>query len=56
MYDNVHQALRSLVVDNVENTYLSPLYSQITGYRNVTLSVMLAHLFNEYGDVGPNDL
>jgi hypothetical protein len=56
MYDNVHQALRSLVVDNIENTYLSPLYSQITGYRNVTLNAMLAHLFNEYIDVGPNDL
>jgi hypothetical protein len=43
MYDNMHQALRSTVLNVIEDTYLSPLKSQVTGYRNVSVGGSTKH-------------
>jgi hypothetical protein len=56
MYDNMHQALRSTVLDTIEDTYLSPLKSQVTGYRNVSVVAILAYLMKEYGEFGLNEV
>jgi hypothetical protein len=56
MFDNMHQALRSTVLDAIEDTYLSPLKSQVTGYRNVSVVAILAYLMKEYGEIGLNEV
>jgi hypothetical protein len=56
MYDNMHQALRTILLKAIEDTYLSPLKSQVTGYRNVSVATILTHLFKEYGDIGLNEM
>jgi hypothetical protein len=56
MYDNVHQALRKLVLAAVEDTYLSTLYNPVSGYRAVTINSMLAHLFITYGEITINQI
>jgi uncharacterized phage-associated protein len=56
MYENVHAALRKQLVEAVEDTYISPLMDQVTGYNNVSVNDILSHLFSEYGDVGPTEI
>jgi hypothetical protein len=56
IYDNMHQALRTIMLKAIEDTYLSPLKSQVTGYCNVSVAMILTHLFKEYGDIGLNKM
>jgi hypothetical protein len=56
MYENVHQALRTQLVDAIDDTYLSPLRNQVTGYRNVAVLAILTYLFKEYGSITDNEM
>lgn len=55
-YDNMVKALRKILVNAVDAIYLAPLHNKLTGYNNVTVEAILAHLFKEYGDIGPKEL
>jgi hypothetical protein len=55
-YCNVTNALRKQILLTVEETYLSPLKDEHTGYSGTTLQDMLAHLFTAYGIIQEHDL
>jgi hypothetical protein len=55
-YNNVTNALRKQILVAVEETYLSPLKDDHTGYGGVTLQDMLEHLFTAYGIIQEHDL
>jgi hypothetical protein len=55
-YYNVQQALRNLLIKAVDDVYLSPLKNKVIGYTNVSVNTMLSHLFNEYGEIGRDEL
>jgi hypothetical protein len=53
---NVQQALRNLLIKAVDDVYLAPLKNEFMGYTNVSVNTMLAHLFDEYGVIGSNEI
>jgi hypothetical protein len=55
-YNNVTNALRKQILGAVDETYLSPLKDDHTGYSGVTLQDMLEHLFTAYGVIQEHDL
>jgi hypothetical protein len=55
-YNNVTNALRKQILVAVEETYLSPLKDDHTGYSGATLQAMLEHLFTAYVVIQEHDL
>jgi hypothetical protein len=55
-YCNVTNALRKQILMAVEETFLSLLKDEHTGYSGTTLQDMLAHLFTAYGIIQEHDL
>jgi hypothetical protein len=54
--NNVHTALKNTVVAAIEAPFLRALRHRTTGYINVALSAIFAHLFTVYGRITPQQL
>jgi hypothetical protein len=55
-YTNVHTALKNQLIKAVPAQCLIAIKHAHSGYANLLLRVMLAHLFDNYGDINTNDL
>jgi hypothetical protein len=55
-YVNLGKALKQQLLTVVEDIYVRSLKHRTTGYANVSVWQMLAHLFATYGRVTPHDL
>jgi hypothetical protein len=53
---NVHTTLKNTVVAAIEAPFLRALRHRTTGYINVPLSAIFAHLFTVYGRITPQQL
>ena len=55
-YISTDKALKSQIIQAVDDLYLKALKHRITGYANVTTRQMLDHLYASYGTLTPQDL
>lgn len=56
LYDSVTNSIRSQLLQAVESKYLDELEDPDLGFGNVPAKDILAHLFTEYGRIGPAEL
>ena len=55
-YIATDKALKSQIIQAVDDLYLKALKHRITGYANVSTRAMLEHLYSSYGKMTPQDL
>lgn len=55
-YHNTDKALKSLLINAVDDMYIKALKNRITGYAQVTTRQILDHLYLNYGKLTPQDL
>ena len=59
IYDNPHtmeDKLKSIIIDAVDEVYISKLQNKYTGYLNITARDLIDHLLNQYGKITPADV
>jgi hypothetical protein len=59
VFDNHHNmdgALKTQVIDTIQDTYLSEMRNKYTGYLGVTTRDLLDHLLDRYGKITPADI
>ena len=55
-YNNVEQALKTQVIEAVEEIYIQSLRNKYVGYANVTTKELLDHLYSSYANITPSTL
>ena len=55
-FNNTDKALKSLIINAVEDMYIKALKHRITGYAQVSTRQILDHLYLHYGRLTPQDL
>jgi hypothetical protein len=55
-YHNVDQAIKKLIIESFDNTYLNALSDEIVGYANCTSLQLLTHLLTYYAMIAPTEL
>jgi hypothetical protein len=55
-YHNVDQAIKKLIIESFDNTYLNALSDEIVGYTNCTSLQLLTHLLTYYAMIAPTEL
>jgi len=55
-YIATDKALKSQLIQAVDDLYIKTLKHRITGYANVSTSTILEHLYSAYGKMTPQDL
>ena len=55
-YNNVHQALKTTLLNSVEPLYVRALKDRHIGFANISLRELFAFLFEAYGQISPQDL
>jgi hypothetical protein len=59
IYDNnanIDSALKTQIIDAIEDTYLCELRNKYTGYLGVTAQDLTDHLLDQYGKITPADI
>jgi hypothetical protein len=49
-------ALKTQVINTIQDTYLSEMRNKYTGYLGVTTHDLLDHLLDRYGKITPADI
>jgi hypothetical protein len=55
-YHNVDQAIKKLIIESFDNTYLNALSDEIVGYANCTSLQLLTHLLTYYDMIAPTEV
>jgi hypothetical protein len=55
-YHNVDQAIKKLIIESFDDTYLNALSDEIVGYANCTSLQLLTHLLTQYAIISPTEL
>jgi 6-pyruvoyl-tetrahydropterin synthase len=55
-YNNVDQAIKKLIIESFDDTYLNSLSDEILGYANCTSLQLLTHLLTYYDLIVPTEL
>jgi hypothetical protein len=55
-YHNVYQAIKKLIIESFDDTYLNALSDEIVGYANCTSLQLLTHLLTYYAMIAPTEL
>jgi hypothetical protein len=55
-YHNVDQAIKKLIIESFDDTYLNALTDEIVGYANCTSLQLLTHLLTYYAMISPTEL
>jgi hypothetical protein len=55
-YHNVDQAIKKLIIESFDDTYLNALSDEIVGYANCTSLQLLTHLLAYYAMIAPTEL
>jgi hypothetical protein len=55
-YHNVDQAIKKLIIESFDDTYLNALSDEIVGYANCTSLQLLTHLLTYYAMITPTEL
>jgi hypothetical protein len=55
-YHNVDQAIKKLIIESFDDTYLNALSDEIVGYANCTSLQLLTHLLTYYVMIAPTEL
>jgi hypothetical protein len=55
-YHNVDQAIKKLIIEAFDDTYLNALSDEIVGYTNCTSLQLLTHLLTYYAMISPTEL
>jgi hypothetical protein len=55
-YHNVDQAIKKLIIESFNDTYLNALSDEIVGYANCTSLQLLTHLLTYYAMITPTEL
>ena len=55
-YDSTDKALKYLLIDTVDETYIRSLRDKYIGYANITTLQMLTHLYTAYAKIDEGDL
>jgi hypothetical protein len=55
-HQNMNDALKSQVIDTINDTYLCELRNKYTGYLGVSIRYLFDHLLNRYGKITPADI
>jgi hypothetical protein len=55
-YHNVDQAIKKLIIESFDDTYLNALSDEIVGYANCTPLQLLTHLLTYYAMLAPTEL
>jgi hypothetical protein len=55
-YMNIHQALKTLLINAIDPIYLRARRHRHVGFNNITLPEILSFLFTSYGRLTPQDL
>jgi hypothetical protein len=55
-YHNVDQAIKKLILEAFDDTYLNALSNEVVGYANCTSLDLLTHLLNFYAMIAPTEL
>jgi hypothetical protein len=55
-YNNIHQALKTTLLNSVEPIYVRALKDRHIGFANISLRELFAFLFEAYGQISPQDL
>jgi hypothetical protein len=54
-YHNVDQAIKKLIIEAFDDTYLNALLDEIVGYANCTSLQLLTHLLTYYAMIAPTE-
>ena len=52
----MEDALKSLIIDSVDDVYIDELRNKYTGYFGITARDLLDHLLDRYGKITPADV
>jgi hypothetical protein len=55
-YHNVNQAIKKLIIESFDDTYLNALSDEIVGYTNCTSPQLLTHILPYYAMIAPTEL
>jgi hypothetical protein len=55
-HNNMDDALKSIIIDTVDDPYLCEMRNKYTGYLGVTTRDLLDHLLDRYGKITPADI
>jgi hypothetical protein len=55
-YHNVDQAIKKLIIESFDDSYLNALSDKIVGYANCTSLQLLTHLLTYYAMIAPTEL
>jgi hypothetical protein len=55
-YHNVDQAIKKLIIESFDDTYLNALSDEMVGYANCTSLQLLTHLLTYYAMIAPTEL
>jgi hypothetical protein len=55
-YHNVDQAIKKLIIESLDDTYLNALSEEIVGYANCTSLQLLTHLLTYNAMIAPTEL
>jgi hypothetical protein len=55
-YHNVYQAIKKLIIESFDDTYVHALSDEIVGYTNCTSLQLLTHILTYYAMIAPTEL
>jgi 6-pyruvoyl-tetrahydropterin synthase len=55
-YHNVDQAIKKLIIESFDDTYLNAISDEIVGYANCTSLQLLTHILTYYAMIAPTEL
>ena len=55
-HTNMDDALKSQIIDSIQETYINALRNKYTGYLGVTTRDLIDHLLDRYGKITPADI
>jgi hypothetical protein len=55
-YHNVDQAIKKLIIESFDDTYLNALSDKIVGYANCTSLQLITHILTYYAMIAPTEL
>jgi hypothetical protein len=55
-YHNVDQAIKKLLIEAFDDTYLNALSDEVVGYANCMSLQIITHLFTYYAMIAPTEL
>jgi hypothetical protein len=55
-YHNVDQAIKKMILESFDDTYLNALSDEVVGYANCTSLELLTHLLTFYAMIAPTEL